>query len=99
MEKAMRIYQVLVIGSFVALAACSGESTETASDSGAPPSEALPANDLGNTYPSQTGETASTTPGAEGGRSSATTGETGAYDANGRPAGAVDPIRTPAPSP
>jgi hypothetical protein len=88
----MRVYSILVIGSFVALAAC-GQSTETASDSGAPPAESLPANDLGNTYPSQTGETSATTPGAEGGRSSATTGATD----GGRPDGATDPVRTPSP--
>jgi hypothetical protein len=56
----MRIYQVLVIGSFVALAACSGESNDAASDGALPPEAALPANDVG----------------AEGGSSSATTGAT-----------------------
>jgi hypothetical protein len=84
MEAMMRVYSVLLIGSFVALAAC-GQNTQTASDSSAPPAQSLPANDLGNTYPSQTGETATTTPGAQGGRGSATTGASGpgpAPDAN-----------------
>lgn len=40
----MRIYQVLVIGSFVALAACRSEDTVDAS---APPVQPAPANDQG----------------------------------------------------
>ncbi len=90
----MRIYQVLVIGSFVALAACTDDSADTASDNALPPEASLPANDVGNTYPSQSGETAATSPGAEGGRSSATTGAT---EGSTRPEGATDPIRTPTP--
>jgi hypothetical protein len=78
MEKAMRIYQVLVIGSFVALAvACKDETADT---SPAPAAEA-PANDVG-------GQTSDATPAPSD----------SAYDANGRPAGAVDPIRTPEPN-
>jgi hypothetical protein len=78
MEEAMRIYQVLVIGTFVALAvACKDETADTAT----PVAEA-PANDTG-TQASDVAPAPSTD---------------SAYDANGRPAGAVDPIRTPEPN-
>ena len=69
----MRIYQVLVIGSFVALAACK---TDDADTNVAPVVEQTPAND----------------------REAATAGkQDDAVDANGRPIGATDPIRTPTP--
>lgn len=62
----------------VALAGC-GESGKTAGEDRTPgvtPNEPLPPSDLGNVYPSQAGETAPVTPGAQGGRSSAATGAT-----------------------
>jgi hypothetical protein len=81
----MRIYQVLVVGSFVALASCSGADT---SDSGA-----TPANDVSAT-PSPSGETSTTVPRNE---ADPATEKQDAVDENGRPIGATDPIRTPTP--
>jgi hypothetical protein len=90
----MRIYQVLVIGSFVALAACSGADT---SDSVATPANdvsATPGNDVSAT-PGLSGETSTTVPRSEG--DPATGKQRDAVDENGRPIGATDPIRTPTP--
>jgi hypothetical protein len=86
METAMRVYQVLVIGSFVALAACSGADTSDG--------VAAPANDVSAT-PGVGGETSTTMPRSE---ADAPTGkQDDAVDENGRPIGATDPIRTPTP--
>jgi hypothetical protein len=84
MEFAMRIYQVLAIGSFVALAACSG----------ADPGDgvAAPANDVSAT---PGGETSTTVPRNEA--DPATGKQDDAVDENGRPVGATDPIRNPTP--
>jgi hypothetical protein len=82
---------LLSIAAALALAAC-GQSAQVAQDeegqygasSGTNANDvaALP-NDAGNTYPSQASEGSTlTTPGAEGGRSSATTGATEPGSAN-----------------
>ncbi|QGZ96275.1 hypothetical protein DSM104635_03133 [Terricaulis silvestris] len=81
----MRIYQVLAIGSFVALAACTGADTGD--------SVAAPANDVSATPGG--GETSTTVPRNEG--EPAAEKQDDAVDENGRPIGATDPIRTPTP--
>lgn len=45
-----------------------------------PNADNVPSTDLGAAYPSQVGQPATVTPGAEGGRSSATTGATDGVD-------------------
>ena len=80
----MRVYQVLVIGSFVALAACTGADTGDG--------VATPANDVSAT---PGGETSTTVPRNEA--DPATGKQDDAVDDNGRPVGATDPIRTPTP--
>ena len=80
----MRIYQVLVFGSFVALAACSGADPVDGA--------AAPANDV-SAAPS--GETSTNVPRNEGEPAAEKQDE--AVDENGRPIGATDPIRTPTP--
>jgi hypothetical protein len=83
---AMRIYQVLAIGSFVALAACSGADTND--------NVATPANDVSAT-PNASGETSTTVPRNEGDPAASKQDE--AVDEHGRPIGATDPIRNPTP--
>jgi hypothetical protein len=89
----MRTYHLIIIAAVVALGACSQETTTAeneegvyGSSSGPNPNLADIQNDAANTYPSQAAEgSIATTPGAEGGRSSATTGASGlgpAADAN-----------------
>lgn len=71
---------VLFIATVLALTACE-QSVQTTRNDGADP--AAIQNDAGNTYPSQAAEgSVMTTPGAEGGRSSATTGATDPGAAN-----------------
>lgn len=82
----MRIYQVLVLGSFVALAACTGADLVDG--------VAAPANDVSAT-PSAGGETSTTVPRNEA--DPATGKQDDAVDEDGRPIGATDPIRTPTP--
>lgn len=74
----MRASYILVAALAAALASC-GESAKTAGEDRTPgvtEGEPLPPSDIGNVYPSQAGEPATVTPGAEGGRSSAATGAT-----------------------
>lgn len=77
----MRVPFLLAAGlALIPLAACGDGPTADSEDVPAAVGQAeeapLPSNDLGNTYPSQTGTQAPVAPGAEGGRGSAATGET-----------------------
>lgn len=74
----MKFHLALIPAAVLTLAAC-GDGTPRADPESVPQAAGepapLPSTDLGNTYPSQIGRQSTTTPGAEGGRSSATTGE------------------------
>lgn len=77
----MKLHLALAALGAVALAACSDDQTSADSSDvpqavNEPAETPLPSNDLGNTYPSQTGQQTTTTPGATGGRGSAATGAT-----------------------
>ncbi|MBC7768049.1 MAG: hypothetical protein H7124_04630 [Phycisphaerales bacterium] len=76
----MKFRYLLVPAAALALAACgegpTAQTEDVPSDLAATGEAPLPSNDLGNTYPSQTGAQSATSPGAEGGRGSAGTGET-----------------------
>ena len=78
----MRASHLIRVAALTALGACSQETRTTENDRDVPAIQ----NDAANTYPSQAAEgSTATTPGAEGGRSSATTGASGpgpAGDAN-----------------
>jgi len=71
---------LLAAAALVGLGACGDGPTaqreDVPTDLAAQQETPLASTDLGNTYPSQTGTQTTTNPGAEGGRGSATTGET-----------------------
>lgn len=74
----MRVTYLLAAAALVGLGACgdgpNADSDDVPTAVNAQEETPLSSNDLGNTYPSQTGTQTTTTPGAEGGRGAATTG-------------------------